>query len=349
MLKLIKIKDPSLRWKLLSEFDPQTDCFIVSDIKTKLSVEADLLERHSLLPGSCVMRAYEFYKELFYPLDLSWNISSDFFVRELFSEFCEKYTEPWIKNLQNSKSFFAFFNIFLTVLFHQENYNLFVEWFSKKHKPVAWRPWFELCQKFFDFLESKKTLHEYGLKAFLLYHLPSLDKLAFKKERIFLDLAFSFDFCEKEIFKELSRHKEVFILSPELENRLFLEQTFDVYQKLEEELSSDQIVFLNDRFNKIQRGTQASAADVFKVKSETQLEELRKAVAQVCKWLKNGVSPQDIVIIAPDMEKYWFALKTYFEREKILVKKSVFAQGGQLSGYSLFYSGSSYSFRIFLF
>ena len=65
MFKFIKIKDPSFRWKWLSEFNPKTDCFIVSDIKTKLSLENELLQKHNFLSGFCVMRAYEFYKELF--------------------------------------------------------------------------------------------------------------------------------------------------------------------------------------------------------------------------------------------------------------------------------------------
>ena len=109
MLKLIKIKDPSLKWKWLSEFKPETDIFIVSDIKTKLSLSTELLAKHNFLPGLCVMRANEFYRELFYSLDLNWNLTSDSFVKELFSEFCTQYKKPWIKNLQNSKSFFEFF------------------------------------------------------------------------------------------------------------------------------------------------------------------------------------------------------------------------------------------------
>ena len=324
MLKLVKIKDSSNKWNLLSEFKPETDCFIVSDIKTKLSVESELLAKHSFLPGLCVTRANEFYKELFYTLDLNWNLVSNFFVRELFAEFCVKYKEPWIRNLQSSKFFFDFFNSFLVVLFHPENFKLFVEWFDKRQKPTIWKPWFELSQNFFYFLKSKKVLHEYGLKALLLHHLPSLDEISFKKDKIFLDLSFSFDFCEKEIFQEISRHKEVCILCPELENRLVFEQTSDVYQKLEEELGAKTTYCFHSDLNKTQEVQKPLSANFFKVKSETQIEEIRKTVIQVCKWLKAEVPLQDIVIFAPDIEEYWFILKAYFEREKIPVKKSVF-------------------------
>ena len=326
MLKMIKIKAPSIRWSLLSELDPQTDCFIVSDIKTKLSVESELLTKHNFLPGFCVMRAGEFYRELFYSLDLNWNVTSDLFVRELFSEFCTQYKESWIKNLQNSKSFFKFFNVFFTILCHQGKSELFVEWFNSQPYPVLWKSWFNLCQEFFSFLNSKKTLHESGIKALLLNQLPSLNQLSFKKERIFVDLGFSFDLCEKDIFKELSRHKEVHILSPELEDKQFFEESFNAYQNLEEELGTNQKVFLGHHFQKKLDDKQNTETQFFKIKNETQLEEIQKVVTQVCKWLKAGVSPQDIAIFAPDMEKYWFALKIYFSKEKIPVKKSIFVQ-----------------------
>ena len=183
-----------------------------------------------------------------------------------------------------------------------------------------------MCQEFFSVLQSKKLIHESGIKSFLLNHLSLMKKVSFRKERIFVDLAFSFDACEKDIFQDLSRYKEVCILSPEIENRLFLDQTFDVYQSLEGELGRDQLYFLDSRFKEKKDNASIVRPEIFKIKSETQLEELKKATVQVCKWLEKGVSPQDIVVLAPDMEKYWFALKTYFSREKIPVKKSVFTK-----------------------
>ena len=214
--------------------------------------------------------------------------------------------------------------LFLTVLLHKENQDLFSEWFDEQKHPIMWKSWFNLCQEFFYFLDSKKTLHESGLKALLLNHLPLIDNLPFKKERIFLDLSFSLDFCEKEIFRELSRHKEVCILSPELENKLFCEKIFDVYKTLEEELSPKQIISLDNQYQT--QDAEKTKPHFFKIRNETQVEEVRKGTAQICKWLKAGIPPKDIAILAPDMEEYWFILKAYFEREKIPVKKSTFAK-----------------------
>ena len=54
MLKLLKIKDPQFRWTVLSQFQPQSECYVVSDIKTKMAVEGFLLHKHGSLPGSPV-------------------------------------------------------------------------------------------------------------------------------------------------------------------------------------------------------------------------------------------------------------------------------------------------------
>ncbi len=347
MLQALKIKDPSLRWPFLSKLNPQTDCLIVSDIKTKLFAESLLLDKWDFLPGFCVLRAREFYKEALCSLDLNINITSDLFVRELFSEFCSQRKKPGFENLQNSKSFFKFFNIFFSVLSHQEKSDLFAEWFDSRTQPVPWRPWFNLSQEFFSVLKSKAILHESGAKALLSSHLPALHQLPFKKERMFVDLGFSFDLCEKDIFQELSRLMEVHILIPELESELLSEGASNVYQSLEEELPANQISSLDSLCQKkpisqpvatppgISRiisgqkrlsSKSVSAQRIFKVKSETQLEEIQKAVAQVCKWLKAGASPRDIAIIAPDMEQYWLALRAYCAQEKILVNKSVCAR-----------------------
>ena len=69
MLKFVKIQDQSEKIKFLANFKPQDSIFIVSDIKTKLFLESELLKKYHYLQGSCVMRANEFYKELFYSLD----------------------------------------------------------------------------------------------------------------------------------------------------------------------------------------------------------------------------------------------------------------------------------------
>ena len=328
MMKLIKVKDTSSRWELLSELQPETGCWIVSDVKTKFSVELEILKNHGGLPGFCVMRADEFYKELFFRLDLKWNLTSDDFVQELFLDFCSKQSLSWLKNLKDTNSFFEFFNAFLPVLFHPEGSSL---WTRKEQKSVFWRTLFDLSKEFFDFLSSQNTLPSFGLKALLFHHLPELNELSFPKKQLYVDLAFSLDPCEKEIFKEISRRKELFILSPELilpsewVSPLESDRALNAYRQLEEELGVKNTVSVPVHLpgQKNQSSGKLSSGKFFRVESNTQVEEIRKAVLQVRHWQTAGVPLQDIAIFAPHIEKYWLTLKIYLEKENIPFKKSV--------------------------
>ena len=323
MLKLVKIKDQSEKIKFLINFKPENSAFIVSDIKTKLFLESELLKKYFYLPGACVMRASEFYKELFYSLDNKWNLMPDSCVKELFFDFCNNHTENWIRNLQNSKSFFEFFNSFLVIFFHKESLKIFEEWLEVNKKFFFWRSWFYLSQNLFEFLEEKQVLNESGVKSLLFHILSSTDKLSFNKNKILVDLSFSLDLCEKETFTELARYKEVYILSPHLKYSAFFENKFNIYEKWEEELKKKQVlIYPSD--SAVSKTT--SSRKLFKIKTETQIEEVKKTVVQVCKWIKQGVSPGDIVIYAPNMENYWFVLKSYFEKESIPFKKTVYSK-----------------------
>ena len=329
MLKLFTIKDPSVRWKLLNKFCPETDCWIVSDLKTKQAITAKWLLKQESLPELCLMRVNEFYRELFYSLNPPWEFCSDSFVKELLAEFCASQKETWVKNLQKSDPVFYFFIVFLPVLFHQDSQTLLAEWFDKRKKSVLWQPWVKLCQDFFYVLKLKKILPESGMKACLFHYLSLQNTVPFPKERLFLDLSFSFDFCEKEIFKELSRHREVCILSPVLENPGAFKQSFNVYQTLKKEIPSNQITPCESFEGEplVDRKIARDKAKVFQTQSKTQIEELKKAVVQIQIWLKKGVSLKDIVIFAPHMEEYWPALNIFLKQENISVEKSVFAKG----------------------
>ena len=326
MLQLIKISDLSERIKFLMSFKPEDSAFIVSDIKTKLFLESELLSQNSYLEGACVLRANEFYKELVYSLDSKWHFMPDTYVKELLVEFCSQFEESWVKNLQNSKSFIDFFNSFLFVFFHKENLKIFEEWLEEQQKNLYWRYWFKLAFDFFQYLESKQVLNETGVKALLLYHLSSADKFSFGKSKILVDLSFSIDLYEKEIFTGLSRYKEVYVLSPQLKHKTFFKNKLDIYEKWEEELGRENLQEYPLKNSSVKSSKTIPSRKLFKLKAETQIEEVKKAVVQVCKWINQGVSPDDIVIFAPHLEDYWFILRSCLEKEGVPFKKTIYSK-----------------------
>ena len=243
MLKFIKIKDPSLKLDFLSEFHPEKTAFICSDIKNKQLLESHLLKKYNALPDNSVLRANEFYKVLFTSLNKKWGLRSDAFVKQLLSQFLE--SQKNTKHLIQSEVFFKWFQFCFTFFLQDPACSLFKEWFYSKKQNLFPKKWLKIFEEFFKFLESQNILYESGLKVFLSNEISSFNASYFEKETLIVDLAFSMDLCEKDLFKELSQFKKVYILAPVLKfNFLFENKGYDFYSEWEKELEKKNVIDL---------------------------------------------------------------------------------------------------------
>ena len=330
MLHFLESSDTSLKWPLFKELDPSQSLILVPDIKTKQALEDEFLKKEKILPGLFILRAEEFYKELFYRMDLPWSLVSDTFIKNLFFEFCESSKEPWIKNSSNSPHFFEFFKSSQALLFHPEGLSLFTEWLEEKGKKGFSKNLIQLFQDFFETLREKKMIAEGGLKALLFDNLDLIDEKTIPKDKIFLDLSFSLDLVEKKIFERLSKEKEVLVFTPKSLYSDSLVSFTDMYEKwMKEETIPSQIHSIGDVKKTFLPNLKAktSKAKVFRVsKSETQIEEALKAITQVRNWIEKGVDKKDIAIFAPNMEAYWPLFKIYLKKENIPVRKTLFSR-----------------------
>ena len=216
MLKLIKMQNPQFRWNLLSRFNPQTECYVVSDIKTKMAVEAFLLKKHGSLPGSSVFRIKEFLKEIFYFIESQWQLVPESFVHEVFSDFALAHKKVSIQNSCYSKDFFLYFHCFLPLLIHPEGSALMEDWINskKKSKGSVWMHWWNLSQEFFLIVNEKKIISEQGLKSILTHNLHSLTSSFLPFKKIIFDLGVPSDKWEQEFLKELSKKHSVELIVP---------------------------------------------------------------------------------------------------------------------------------------
>lgn len=316
MLKLVKAKDPSSKLVFFNQFDPKTACFIVSDIKNKQFLSAELFKKHSFLPGSCVLRANEFYREIFPALNISWSLRPDSFVHQLLAEFLK--SEKKLRHLIRSQRFFEGFKLCLPLFLEESSAPIFQEWFDCQKDPLFPKNWLPLFEKFFKQLQSKNILPESAVKPLVWRHISDKNPDFLKKEIFIVDLAFSMDLCEKDIFKELSQFKDVYILSPDLNPFILYEDSpRPFYSQWEKELKKEDIVSL--------KPSSSNSALFFQTESPTQWREVKQAVAQASQWLDEGVSPDEIAVYAPNIEDYWPALKEYLTKESIPFKKTISA------------------------
>ena len=243
MLKFVKIKDPSLKLEFLSQFHPEKTAFICSDIKNKQFLEDNLLKKYNSLTGSSVLRANEFYQLLFTSLNKKWSLRSDAFVKQLLSQFLD--SQKNTKYLIQSHSFFKWFQFCFAFFLQDSTGSLFKEWFYSNSQNLFPKEWLKLFEEFYKLLESQNILYESAIKVFLSNEIISFKAESFEKETLVVDLDFSMNLCEKEIFKELSRSKTVYILAPILQfNFLFEKKAYDFYSEWEKELNPKQIIHL---------------------------------------------------------------------------------------------------------
>ncbi|MBC6415094.1 MAG: PD-(D/E)XK nuclease family protein [Bdellovibrionales bacterium] len=315
MLKIIKTKDSSDTLNFFNTFHPKDSIFISSDIKNKIFLERELLKHYDFLLGPCVLRANEFYKEIFTILNKTWNLRSDFYVKQLFSEFLKSRNYQY---LIPSKSFFESFDLCL-IVFLENSYSVFKEWFFSQKQFLFPKDWLDLFSAFFQELKSQNILPESSVKALVWHYSSDFDSLHFQKENLIVDLAFSMDLCEKDIFSELSKYKNVYVISPELETySMFEKEGYDFYLEWEREIKKENCI-------SITKSKELPSRSFFKLENITQQEEVKQATAQVSQWLKQGISFEDITIYAARMEDYWFALKSDLSRESIPCKKTSYS------------------------
>lgn len=316
MLKIITILDPSQRWDIFSQMDMEETSLLVSDIKTKLSVEKYLLEKRDFLSGPCVLRVQDFFELLFYNSESSWQIVSDSFLSHKFLEFVWSH-ENNFKSLHQSKILMDYLNQFLPILFYPDHSSLLKEWFKDKGSLSSnkWEHWFSICQDFFELMKREKIIHQSGIKFIIMNDISTFTENSFTKKHIVSDLGLSLDSCETLILKELSSKKDITILAPKFREHSFYTGEDNIYTDLLKETP------LSQRQTKKSKPNQQ--IQFLKIKNETTLQEVKKVTAQVRKWLDQGVPHKDITILAPNIESYWPSLKNHLEKENISFTKSV--------------------------
>ena len=245
---------------------------------------------------------------------------SDSFLAQVFLEFLSTHPNSRARKIKDSKNILYYFEQFLPILFHPKNSELLEEWFQDKGRSASyrWKFWYDLCKDFFKHISSQKMIHKSGLKSFLIHEL-SQRSISFPKKKIKIDLAFSLDESDLVLLKEFSSQNELTFIVPDLKKDTNIyKDSLDIYKTLFNEIPPSCIQSFSKESKKETR--------IFKQEHKTCLEEVKKVTLQVRQWLEQGVKESQIVLLAPQIEDYWFALQAHLKKENIRVKKSVTAR-----------------------
>src|SRR4051812_26634967 len=146
MFILQAVSKPKDQQQLLSEFDPHAATWIVSDLKSKLDLQRQLMKTRDFISGESVLRASELWKILLTRLRPDVQVVSKEFAVTLISEELSDRTEEWAQSPGAAQTSYKYMCQLMPILSHPEGSEMMNAWFEKHEaSKIRWGRWFQLC------------------------------------------------------------------------------------------------------------------------------------------------------------------------------------------------------------
>lgn len=319
MLRFLKVTHPLDIQEAIKQYDPLLHTWLVSDLKSKQEIQSESVARHGYFTDDAIMRISDFWRLWMRRLDPTVQVVSGDFIRVLVQSFVEQHgskldlLESEVSTLATAVQEFA------PLLIHPSSRELMAEWleedFKRQQKSKKWQRWYQLADACLNsIIQSHHVIDSKWSAAYL----QSVNLDSFKWSRpLFVDLGSELSAVEMGLFKILSQHQDVTIITPDpswAERFPFLLKVYGV----------------NEGFGQISRVKSPVKPAPLKAQQfkriSTQLGEVKMAVSQCRLWADQGVPLNEMAILAADIEKYWPVLQTYLDEEGLPYKKETVAQ-----------------------
>ncbi len=312
MLRIQPIRSSRDAKHFLESFDPRTTTWLVSDLKSKLDLNRRLLKKTEFVPGASVLRASELWRALLTRTRADLQIVSREFALTFIADRLSQTDLEWAQSPGVAQTVFDYMSQLMPVLAHPSGEEIMADWFSRNEASYArWGRWFELSERVWKiFLQEGFIAAPWA--SGVLVNEGDLSRIWSRS--IVVDLGADLTQVEADLLLILGDHLDVLVLRPEPSWRSEYARTLTAYEVLEAKVGAKREEILTVAPPAIAKTTCR--------KYTTMIAEVKDATAQVRKWLDSGeVKPNDIAIVAPDIEPYWFALSNYLEVEGIPVQK----------------------------
>ena len=310
MLEFYPLTDANSIFKLIEQADSESCTWVVSDLKSKNEIQKRLLEKQGFFLESSILRASDLWKIALRRLAPHMQVVASEFIQIVVDNFVEKFGSDLQINESESSTLNAYVQELAPILLHPESDTLLSEWFSKRSKISKWQRWHLLsraCIKFIVF-DHKIIDHRW-----IATYLQTLDLDFFNwKTDLIVDLGTEMSSVELGIFKSLSKKADIKIIwSEPLWGSRFplLLKTYQDHAGYGKELKVENL--------KIE---EVPSDDQF-IRLSTQLAEVKFATAKIRNWHQQGIPLSKISIVSAQIEKYWPALKYFFDEEGFIYNK----------------------------
>lgn len=317
MLQFINVSDPEQIKTLLNDYEPLTDTWIVSDLKSKQEIQQQALLKHSFYTDDAILRVSDFWRLWIRRLEPTLQVVSTDFIKTLVQNFVDteggklEILESEVSSLQKAVQEFA------PILLHPQSDEVLQEWMLGQEEK-KWQRWYQLAKICLNTIVSEKKAIDAKWSA---AYLQTADLSQFRwSRRIFVDLGSELTSVEMGLLKHLAQSGDVIIISPAPLWKEKFPHLLNTYRE-------------NFGFGSVK---ESRGSGGYQLKSEqflrlsTQLAEVKFSVAKIREWADAGVSVDNIALISADIESYWPVLQFYLDEEGLPYRKDSVAQMNSL-------------------
>lgn len=312
MLQVIPIESRSQISEIFANYNPRSQSWLVSDLRTKFELQQKILSREGQYVDESVLRASDLWKILLKRLDPGLRLVSDPFARSLLRAIMDENAEVLGVNSSAEDTVFSYIDQMAAVIFHPEGTQRLEEWFESHPESMnRWKDWY-LRARFC----ALKLLHEHRVITadWITSYLQNFNEL----ERVWdipliVDLSGEISRVEAEILRILSRTVDVIVLEPHPSWRKDFHFLLKPYEDLR---TQSQKVLSLPSPQKVEKQIEV-------LRFSGMLAEIKHSVGQIRQWLNQGYLAENIAVIAPDIEIYWPVLQAYLEEEGIPAQKDI--------------------------
>ena len=229
MLEIREISSPHGREKTIQEFDSDKTTWVVSDLRSKFSMQQHLLQKFGFFEEASILRASELWTLLLKRAFPDFQIVSRDFVLTCLAQELKKSEYPVARH-HSENTVLDMVDSFVQVWTHPNGKEMLAEWLDKN--PAAkerWGFWADLIWPFSNQFLSQKKICTRWIAPFLSNNI-GWEK--FWSRNLIVDLGSELSRPEAELLSLLSRNQDVLVIKPVIEQSEQFSFLFKPYEEL---------------------------------------------------------------------------------------------------------------------
>lgn len=310
MLKIVQIQHPSQVEEIFSSFDPRRQSWVVSDLRTKTELQNHLMDRQGYFLDETVLRASDLWSLLLKRAVPHLRKVSREFAKSLLRSFIARNGEQLGISTGSERTIFSYMDQLAPLLLAEDAHERLSKWFEDQNEiSERWQTWYLIARAALRWMiHEQKVIVPSWIPSFL-QEVDALQELW--SQELIVDLGAELSSVEAELLQRLSRHCDIVVLEPHPAWRQEYSYLLKPYEYLRTQASWMQTL----------KTSKPSTPRSQVLRLSGMLAEVKKVTAQLRQWLEQGISPEQIAVIAPDIESYWPVLAPFLEQEGIPCQK----------------------------